>query len=50
MESGIFKRKEGFNALNRSFDDVTSAVYAESDIFLTQRLVARGGLRGEYSS
>ncbi|RZM27351.1 MAG: TonB-dependent receptor [Pedobacter sp.] len=43
-------RAESLNAFSREYTDQLSSAFAESDIFLSSRLVARIGLRGEYSS
>ncbi len=50
VETSNTKRKESFNTLSRDYTDETSATFAESDIFFTERLVARVGIRSEYSS
>lgn len=44
------KRNESWNGLKREYNDNLNAAYAEGDIFLSQNLVARVGLRAEYSS
>ena len=43
-------REESWNGLKRNYTDNLNSAYAEGDIFLSQNLVARVGLRGEYSS
>ncbi|KIO75432.1 TonB-dependent receptor [Pedobacter lusitanus] len=43
-------RKESLNGLLRKYDDQVSSGFAETDLFLTHKIVVRLGLRGEYSS
>ena len=43
-------RAESLNLLSHAYTDQLSAAFAESDIFLSTKLVARLGLRTEYSS
>ncbi|MEO5911777.1 MAG: TonB-dependent receptor [Pelobium sp.] len=43
-------RDESWNGLSRAYDDQLFATYAETDIFLSNALVARIGLRAEHSS
>jgi hypothetical protein len=43
-------RTEGLNSLEHGYTDQISAGFAESDLFLTNKLVLRAGLRAEYSS
>ncbi len=43
-------RDESWNGLSRSYNDKLTSAYAESDIFLSNDLVARIGLRAEHSS
>jgi hypothetical protein len=43
-------RTEGLNSLEHRYTDQISAGFAESDLFLTNKLVLRAGLRAEYSS
>ncbi|TDO20983.1 TonB-dependent receptor [Pedobacter duraquae] len=43
-------RAESLNNLGRSYTDQLSAAFAESDIFLSSKVVTRIGLRTEYSS
>jgi hypothetical protein len=43
-------RTEGLNRLEHGYTDQISAGFAESDLFLTNKLVLRAGLRAEYSS
>ena len=43
-------REESWDGLKRDYHDNLNSAYAEADIFLSQNLVARVGLRGEYSS
>jgi hypothetical protein len=43
-------RSESLNELSRSYNDQVSSGFAETDLFLSPRIVARIGLRGEYSS
>jgi len=42
-------RAESLNTLGRSYTDQLTAAFAETDIFLSSRVVARTGLRSEYS-
>lgn len=44
------KRYERFDGLSREYTDQLSAAFAETDLFITNRIVARLGLRAEYSS
>jgi len=43
-------RAESLNTLNRSYTDQLSAAFAETDIFLSSKVVTRIGVRTEYSS
>jgi hypothetical protein len=43
-------RREGLNGQFRSYQDQLSAAFAETDLFLTSKLVLRVGGRTEYSS
>jgi len=43
-------RTESLDDLARGYRDQVSAVFAETDLFLTSKLVLRLGTRGEYSS
>ncbi|MGY0036304.1 hypothetical protein [Pedobacter sp. NJ-S-72] len=43
-------RLESLNGLSREYNDQVSSGFAETDLFLTDKIVARLGLRGEYSS
>jgi hypothetical protein len=43
-------RSESLNELSRSYRDQISSGFAETDLFLSAKLVARIGLRTEYSS
>ncbi|MBU1373146.1 MAG: TonB-dependent receptor [Bacteroidetes bacterium] len=43
-------RDESWNGLSRAYNDQLFSAYAESDIFLSNALVARVGLRAEHSS
>lgn len=43
-------REESWDGLKRDYSDNLNSAYVEGDIFLSQNLVARVGLRGEYSS
>nr|MBC7613096.1 TonB-dependent receptor [Pseudopedobacter sp.] len=43
-------RDESYNNLSRAYNDQLFSAYAESDIFLSNALVARVGLRAEHSS
>lgn len=43
-------RLESLNGIARTYNDQISSGFAETDLFLTQKIVVRLGLRGEYSS
>lgn len=43
-------RTESFNGMERGYTDQISAGFAETDLFLTEKLVLRLGARTEYSS
>ena len=43
-------RDESWNGLSRAYNDQLFSAYAESDIFLSNALVARVGIRAEHSS
>jgi hypothetical protein len=43
-------RSESLNSLSRSYNDQISSGFAETDLFLSARIVVRIGLRSEYSS
>jgi hypothetical protein len=49
-ETYRFSRDESWNELKRSYRDQMSSAFAETDLFFSNRLVARLGLRAEYSS
>ena len=53
-KSGIelqnFQRLESMNSLSRGYSDHLTSAFTEADIFFTDHLVARLGLRAEYSS
>lgn len=49
-EASDFKRSESWNGRTRKYNDQAMAAFAEGDIFFTGRLVARVGMRTEYSS
>ncbi len=44
------QRNESWNGLRRAYSDKLTSAYAESDIFLSNNLVARVGLRAEHST
>ncbi|QNK64129.1 carboxypeptidase-like regulatory domain-containing protein [Pedobacter sp. PAMC26386] len=43
-------RLESLNGLSRKYDDQVSSGFAETDLFLTDKIVIRLGMRAEYSS
>jgi hypothetical protein len=43
-------RLESLNGVSREYNDQISSGFAETDLFLTNKIVARLGLRSEYSS
>lgn len=43
-------RAESMNILSHSYEDQISVAFAETDLFLSPKVVVRIGLRGEYSS
>lgn len=43
-------RSESLNSLSHAYNDQISAGFLETDLFLSAKIVARIGLRGEYSS
>lgn len=43
-------RLESLNDLSRQYDDQLTSGFAETDLYLTRKLVLRAGLRTEYSS
>lgn len=43
-------RNESFNGLSREYNDQLSSGFAETDLYLTNKIVIRSGLRAEYSS
>ncbi|WP_199138754.1 TonB-dependent receptor [Pedobacter sp. ASV12] len=49
-ETFYTNRGESLNGLSRSYQDQLSAVFAETDLYLSRKLAIRAGLRGEYSS
>ena len=49
-ETYASKRQENLNDFQRHYSDQLSAGFAETDLYLTQKLVFRMGLRTEYST
>ncbi|MCX2574109.1 TonB-dependent receptor [Pedobacter sandarakinus] len=50
LEQFQSKRNEGYTSLSRAYTDVVSAGFSEAEIYLSNNIMLRAGLRSEYSS